>query len=169
MDQLDLWTRTWRYTLTADEWRQAEDEARAAVRYSLANGLRQKAGQHGDDLLVHTTLGIAGEMAFSGMSGLPRYGMIVAGQWTRRPDFPGDLEVRTGAGARYRLAIQPDDYDDRRYVLIVRVDDRTLAARGWLYGREAKVPRFYRQLVPDRPPRYFVDQDELRSMADLRL
>lgn len=81
-------------------------------------------------------------------------------------DLGDDLEVRA---TRYRsghLLIRSKDDPDRRYIL-VSGQAPVVYVVGWIWGREAKTDRWWREL--DHRPAYWIPQEYLRSMESLEL
>ena len=159
---------SWRYQLTDQQWQMARAEALEGLAMVKGRGLHGFADQPEEDKWRHHTLGVAGEMAFSAMTGLPRLHTLDDAEGIGAPDFAPDLEIRTRSVRTYDLLIWPDNDPARRYVLMVTTEPRAFEAKGWLQGHVAAQQRFLRQ-VTGRPAAYFVPQQELWSMASLVL
>jgi hypothetical protein len=103
--------------------------------------------------------GAAGEMAVAKWSG--RY-------WNGNlsdldADDVGRVQVRTRSRHDYDLIIHPADPSDRAFVLVTGLAPRFML-RGWVWGREGKVPEYWRDPAGGRPA-FFVPQSALRPMT----
>jgi len=82
----------------------------------------------------------------------------------------GVAEVRAVATAQRRLLLHPDDRDDLPFVKAVV--DRTklpvVTLAGWILGRDGKQVKFWRDPTGAGRYAFFVDNDALQPMSDLR-
>ncbi len=69
--------------------------------------------------------------------------------------------VRSTDRADGGLIVQPDDFGDIPYWLVLTNALPTLVIVGWLPGVEAKRREWFRSLTPGRPPVYCVPQSAL--------
>ena len=84
------------------------------------------------------------------------------GTWTS-----GDMPRCEARATRHQdgcLILHPDDADDKPHALVT-LDGPSARICGWAFGREGKVPQYWRENV--RAPAFFVPQDKLRSTDDL--
>lgn len=78
----------------------------------------------------------------------------------------GPLQVRTARRDTGRLVLHDRDADDHVFVLVTgEAPDYTL--RGWIVAADGKVPEYWEDPSTGRPA-YFVPQDALRPMAELK-
>lgn len=81
-------------------------------------------------------------------------------------DDVGEYQVRSTAFSRGDLRLHPKDHDDRPYISVY-VCEGVGIIHGWLYGREGKQERYWRDPTGKNRPAFFVPADELRSMEEL--
>jgi hypothetical protein len=126
---------------------------------AINRGRKHRHGFNGDAWAAHIE-GAAAELAVSKY--LDRYWIAVV------PDpslLPGDVgertQVRCTARANGCLIVHEDDPDDHGFILVVGAMPRFKIV-GWLFGREAKHPTFWRE--DTGRPAYFVPQTALKPM-----
>lgn len=129
-----------------------------------ARGATDRHGFRGDPLACHIR-GVAAEIACAKALGLP---------WIDTPyvegemDFPGGIEARCRGRHWYDLLVWPNDYDDRRYVHLTKADgDPTYRIHGYMLGKDAKDPHYFRR-VTSRAPSFFVPVGDLHDIEELR-
>jgi hypothetical protein len=82
-----------------------------------------------------------------------------------RPNVGKDIQVRGTSYLTGRLLLQPTDFDDNVFILVVnRCPDFDLM--GWMYGHEGKQDKFWREVVHRRPC-YWVPSKALHHMLTL--
>ena len=81
-------------------------------------------------------------------------------------DVGGAVEVRTRSQQWHELIIHEDDRDDVPFVLVLGGNAPLMFLAGWIWGREGKQPKFWKDPAKGRPA-YFVPRSGLRPMADL--
>ena len=158
----------WYRRLTDAEWQAATDEAVKARDIAHQLGRANRAGLARSDELLAMAMGVAGEMAFSAMTGLPRLHLLHDPAGIGAPDFAPDIELVTRSRATYDLLIRPEREPARRFVLMVCVFPWAFEARGWLPGRVA-MQDAYLQAYAGRPAAYFVPQQQLLPMPTFTL
>ena len=150
-------------TLTRDQWITAALVGLQRQITAITNGQVPRSTYGARQIYDASVLGAVGEFAVSEVLDV-RWNMR-----TDKPDYGGDLadgvEVRARADHRYDLIVNPDDRNDRPYVLVTGVGPR-LCVRGWMFGADAKQPQWWRQ-VSDLPPSYFVPQRQLHRISEL--
>jgi hypothetical protein len=78
----------------------------------------------------------------------------------------GRLQVRSTPKSWGDLLIRPKDNGDHLFIL-VRLDELPVCKLvGWIYGRDAKQQRFWKDLRNNRPPVYLVPPGELNCMTE---
>ena len=115
--------------------------------------LSSTAIQSRDEALAVAIEGAVGEVALAKLFGIP-WRPNVGGD-RRRPDV-GHCDARTTRHLGGRLLLKPDDEMNRPHCLIVGTAP-LLWFVGWIYGRDAMLPRFWR---PERRS-YWFPQAEL--------
>jgi hypothetical protein len=83
-------------------------------------------------------------------------------------DVGDDIEVRSTTRRDGCLITHPADKDDRRFYLVIPKgpeDPRTFHIVGWRWGRETKVPRYWR--TNTGRPAYFTPQADLHPVGAL--
>lgn len=128
---------------------------------NLREGRRHRFGAKDEDGWGMHIEGAAGELVVAKALGLywPGVGRL------RAADV-GELQVRTRSLPTYDLIVHPDDDDDAPCVLVTgRVP--TFEVRGWLLGKDAKQPRYWKDPAGGRPA-FFVPQPALHPMDALR-
>jgi hypothetical protein len=84
-----------------------------------------------------------------------------------RADLQPDIGVRSTPYDHGHLIIHNEDPDDRRFVLATG-DDGHFVVRGWMIGRDAKQPKWWRT-PNNRPSAFWVPQSELRPICELEV
>ena len=103
--------------------------------------------------------GAAAELAVA--KALNRYWCGLDGSDRLVGDVDG-CQVRHSRRPNASLILHSRDLDDQRFILVVG-SMPVLTVKGWLWGGEGKVDRFWRRDVPR--PAYFVPAGELRPMG----
>lgn len=85
--------------------------------------------------------------------------------WKHEGNDVGKLEIRSTALATGRLILHPSDKDNSPYVLVLSHSNPTFKMVGWIYGKEGKQDKYWRDNVPR--PCYMVRQEDLKSMDEL--
>ena len=77
-----------------------------------------------------------------------------------------DVEVRTTTREPPVVSLDGtnQDHDDRRFVLVSQVDERTYDLLGWMLGSEAKQRGVYESKAAGRAPAYWLRYDQLHDM-----
>lgn len=78
----------------------------------------------------------------------------------------GALQVRTNPNAWGDLMLHPKDKDEDIFVLILSDKMPSYTLRGWIYGHEGKLQKWWRDGAKGRPA-FFVPQSELHDMSTL--
>lgn len=78
----------------------------------------------------------------------------------------GSMHVRTAARSDRKLILHDDDVDDEPFILVVPLRLPQFRIVGWCYGREGKLPVYWETFTGR--PAYFVPQDVLRPLSELR-
>lgn len=90
--------------------------------------------------------------------------------WDGKGLFRGDdvrqLQVRSTRVRNGSLIVHHQDGDDEIFVLVINMDDRRFSIEGWAFGREAKLPAFFKEPHKGRPA-YFMPISALRPMSSL--
>ena len=102
--------------------------------------------------------GAAGEMAVA--KAFNRYWQGNLGDL--RADDVDKLQVRTRSRHDYELTLHPDDPDDRGFMLVTGLAPN-FCIRGWVWGREGKLPEYWRDPAGGRPA-FFVPHSVLRKL-----
>ncbi len=81
----------------------------------------------------------------------------------------GDVEVRTTTRVPpiVSLYVTNQDHDDRRFVLVSQVNERTYDLLGWMAGSEAKQRGVYESKAAGRAPAYWLLHDQLHDMENM--
>lgn len=159
---------SWEYLPTAADIATAERIARGAIASAVAHGRRERDGasEHRPGTRFDRNAnGFTAEIAVARMLGLADWEPPIIATWRNLPDLPNGIEVRQATGHGYRLMLYPRDHDDAPFVLVTGIRTSVMVARGWLYGRDGKLPGWWDTNVPD--PNYFVPQSRLRPMDTL--
>jgi hypothetical protein len=80
----------------------------------------------------------------------------------------GALQVRTTSLETGALILYPTDKDDDVFVLVLSHKVPVYMLSGWIYGREGKLEKWWRDGTRGRPA-FFVPQSELHEMSTLPL
>ena len=88
------------------------------------------------------------------------------GIFRNQPDV-GDYEVRANAASWGDLILRDRDSDTGIYVLVLTHNCPKMEIRGWMLGRDCKQDKWWRVGDRNRPPAWFVPQDELHDMSTL--
>ena len=107
--------------------------------------------------------GVADEYAVARHLGLP-WEPHARDESREDRDVGEDIQVRATTAWR-NLLLHDEDRDWQRFVL-VWLDDESADLKGWIYGRQAKTPGLWKELVPGRPC-YVYSWKDLRSMSTL--
>ena len=83
----------------------------------------------------------------------------------KEPDVSRRIQVRQTSKHTNRLIVRPNDKDGDIFVLVTGVSP-TYQIHGWMYGHEAKVPR-WKDAPASRPPAWFVPPEALNSITTL--
>lgn len=100
--------------------------------------------------------GAAGEMALAKF--LSRFWSGNLGDL--KADDVGQLQVRTSRRPNADLRLHPDDNDDKAFILLTGVAP-SFIVRGWLWAREGKLDKYWRDGAQGRPA-FWVPQSDLR-------
>lgn len=122
----------------------------------------EKHGQARDPLAVHIE-GAIGEMVVADYLGIEWDGNLGSYQ---AADV-GRHQVRATRWVNGKLIVHPHESDDDRFVLVTQDSGREQAymIRGWLFGRECKVPKWWADPTGQDRAAFFVPQEALRAMA----
>lgn len=147
---------------------------------SLANDVAelrnksQRAANRKDGLVKGSSLGrdlqgTLAELAVSRALSLPWDGKWLPistwDTWKLEGNDVGKLEVRSTDRANGRLILHPSDKDFSPYLLVTSENHPNYKLVGWVYGKDGKLDRYWRENVPR--PCYMVPQENLRSIDDL--
>ena len=77
-------------------------------------------------------------------------------------DDVGEYEVRSTRHENGMLLIHKSDKDDSKYYLLTGCEGK-YKVRGWMYGRDAKQDKYWKQ-VTERPPSFYIPQNELNPV-----
>jgi hypothetical protein len=148
--------------LTPADARRARAAALARLGQALALGRRDAHGARPEAALALHVDGARAELAFARMIGAD------LAEWSAYS--PGDLgaigsdvagwQVRSTRYREGHLVIYPRDDPDARFALVV-TNGFTYRAAGWIGGRDARRPQWWRQLRDDRYPAWCVPQNAL--------
>jgi hypothetical protein len=124
-------------------------------------GLRDRWGLDGEGYTrdIH---GALAELAVAKYLG--RYWTGINGR-IKDDDVRG-LQVRWTRWHCNRLLLHPDDADDTPYILVTG-DPPDLVIRGWILGREGKLPAYWDDPTGTARPAFFVPQAALRDLSEL--
>jgi len=81
-------------------------------------------------------------------------------------DVGGKLQVRAAYQENYRLILHDSDSSDDPFVLALAHDLPRVTLRGWVFGRDGKLRKYWADPVGGRPA-YFVPQESLVAMHEL--
>src|SRR5215203_569659 len=81
----------------------------------------------------------------------------------RAPDV-AEIQIRTSTSDTGDLILHEEDKDNDRFILVTGIGPR-FTVRGWLFAREGKLRKWWRDPAKDRPA-FFVPQSELHPMAE---
>ena len=146
-------------------YRLAREVAEQRAEFAASSHLTQAHGYDGDRL----ALDLRGAMAEAFVSqeyGIECDGVRIEGDWTE-PDV-GWVDVRSTSYSNGCLLLHEDSPEGRIFVLVIIPETAPWASLwipGWCYGREGKLPRFWRDDV--RSPAYFVPQSHLHDPTTL--
>lgn len=149
------------------QWFEVYQAGMVGVKRQLAALKDGRPDQHGADSDNGWTLhveGAAGEMAFAKALGAYWSGSV---NTFKDADIGTDIQVRWRSKAYYDLIVRPSDSDDDIFALVLGAIPN-LSVVGWIRGADAKQERWLRT-YGGRPPAWFVPQDELHSICDLRV
>lgn len=151
---------TIRVSLTPAEMMQAALVGVMRQVSNLRDGRKDAHGFDGDGWSVHVE-GAAGELAVA--KALDKFWS--GNQGNLKADDVGTLQVRTRSRPGYELVVHDRDPDERPFVL-ARGRAPHFEIVGWLMGREAKRPEFWKDPAGGRPA-YFVPDAALRPIEEL--
>lgn len=150
-------------TLTPDEIEMAVWVGVRRQLASIAAGRRDAWGFKGDPWRVHIE-GSMGELSLAKC--LKRF-WSGAGERFEDDTDVGGIQVRTRSNHKYELYLWPKDETDAIYVLVTGAPP-VFRVRGWIRGADAKKEEWFKSLSTGRPPAYFVPNEALRPMSELR-
>lgn len=154
-------------TLTLEESRAADAIAVSRQKENLAKGREDAHGADPDPrkgLELHVQ-GARGERAVAKLLGRPH----VKGRLRDRD--VGHYEVRTGARATHRLIVHPHESDDAPFIFVAgplstTSSGMTFEVQGWIVGKKAKQPAFWKDPAGGRAA-FFVPREALLPMHEL--
>lgn len=82
-------------------------------------------------------------------------------------DVGGLIEVRAVDDPSKRLMIHEEDKDTPPFVLAVQIKPTLWRLVGWMYGWEAKNPKYWSDPSGKNRPAFFVETADLHPMSDL--
>lgn len=88
--------------------------------------------------------------------------------WNKRPHNEpdvGNVDVRVTHWMSGNLRMDNKDKDDRKYYLLTGLNGEYII-RGWLYGRDGKQQKYWGTKDPDRPPCFWIPQQDLNHDQD---
>lgn len=144
-------------------WHECEMAVQVGVRRqlsSLSKNSRPGEGYEGSGWDIHIQ-GALGEMAVAKALNVYWSGSV---NTFAACDLPG-LQVRTRSRHWYDLIVRSRDSDDEPFILVTG-ECPTFTVHGWIYGRDAKKPKWLRE-YGNRPAAYFVPQGALRPLKAL--
>lgn len=157
-----------RITLTLAQVASADTLARMRQNSAVSNRRRTGNGATSEPtqaLNMHI-MGARAEMAARIYLGPVEWNAYTDGSVHGLPDFQDWIDVRGRAKDYYELIVKPADRPDLAYVLISTEKHPTYWLRGWVWGSEAKNPRFWKDPGTGRPA-FFVPAQELRPMHEM--
>lgn len=83
-------------------------------------------------------------------------------EYKRKQGDVGGWEVRSSKPQFAKLRINPNDDDDKQYLLVIGTAP-TYRVAGWVYGYEAKRPEWFTTFKKGRDKEFFVDPHNLRE------
>ena len=157
-------------SLTADDFsvacHLAAERTIESLRQNRTDTLYDKTWDHAYHIHL---LGSCGEIALAKF-------LWTYPQWTvcefsgMRSDLslgPFNVEVRHRSRHDWDLKVVEKDPDERVYVLTTGLPP-DITVVGWLYGYEAKLPEYLKDYGEHGKPAYFIPQDRLRPIEELR-
>ena len=123
----------------------------------LAGGRKDGYGHSGSDPWTMDIEGALAEIAVA-----KHLGLYWSGQGGRNAQDVLGYEVRQTRHTAGHLTVHEHDDDDARYVLVTGQTGK-YDIRGWMLGKEAKDPKWEKELQPGRPC-FAVPQDQLHKM-----
>ena len=88
-----------------------------------------------------------------------------AGAGLFRGEDVGEYQVRTTTYDSGHLVLNNNDYDDKKYILVC-VNSGVGKIRGWIYARDGKQEKYWKD-KSGRGPAYYVPQSDLRPISTL--
>lgn len=153
--------------LTDIEIQQAKEVARQR------NESQRQAGRP-DGLVKGSSIdrdleGALSELAVSKALQLPWDGKFLPIQiwdvWKHEGNDVGKLEIRSTTLENGSLILHPSDKDHSPYLLVLSHKRPEYLLAGWVWGKEGKASRYWRDNVPR--PCFMVKQGNLRPMSEL--
>lgn len=132
---------------------------------------RNGAPARGRKALDYNRLGAIGEFAAKCyFDPVEWHDQVVDGYLDRVPDLDDSIDVKASGREWYDLRVQRRGHADRAYVLAAPcrfMGQPTWRVGGWLWGREAMIPKYWGDKARTGMPAFFVPRDELRDIAEL--
>lgn len=157
--------------MTVELW---EEDILLATEVANMRNKSQREAKRRDGLVSGSSLGrdlqgALAELAVSRALSLPWDGkwlpIPVWDTWKIEGNDVGKLEIRSTDRADGRLILHPSDKDFSPYVLVTSSTDHKYKLVGWVYGKDGKDNKYWRDNVPR--PCYMVPQANLRSIDEL--
>lgn len=128
---------------------------------AVLNGRHDAIGVKGDfdTSLARHVNGAGGEQAVAKCCG--KYWGGPRGVF-KGPDIGRNIQVRTRTRHDWELPVREGERDDHVFFLVTGIVPR-FAVRGWIMGRDAKRPDWWKD-HGGLPPAFFVPQDELNGV-----
>lgn len=125
---------------------------------AIRRGYRPKHGMSDKKAWGAHIEGSCGELAYAKFAGVYWEGPI---NTFKKGGDVGDIQVRTRSKDEWDLIVRDDDDDKNVFVLVVGMAP-IYRMVGWLRAKDAKKEE-YKQFYGNRPPAFFVPQNELKS------
>jgi hypothetical protein len=125
------------------------------------NGCSHTYGAKREDAETYSIRGSVGEAIVAKFLNLFWLGVGVF-----RGDDVGNYQVRATAWRGGDLRLHDKDEDDKPYISVYVCEGEGLVF-GWIYGRDGKQKKYWKDPTGTGRPAYFIPVDELRPMSEL--
>lgn len=151
-----------------------EDDILLATEVAEMRNKSQREAKRRDGLVKGSSMGrdlqgALAELAVSRALNLPWDGkwlpISIWDTWKIEGNDVGKLEIRSTDRIDGRLILHPSDKDFSPYVLVTSTVDHNYKLVGWVYGKDGKADKYWRDNVPR--PCYMVPQVNLKSIDEL--
>lgn len=156
-----------RVLLDAAQMQRAMEAGRRRQENAERKGIPDAHGFKGNGLEIHQK-GCKAELAVAVALGFEEQWIEFALDFKALPDDVPGLQVRSTSHHAGRLLVHKRDQDDKPFVLVRTDQEPMFSIVGWIPGKDAKDPKYWKELQRGRPC-FVIDTWDLHPLEELNV